>query len=138
MYKAEEVADYIVCFLKLKRRKVDQFKISCLLYFIQAYFMNTTNEPCFEDKMIAWGICAVVPDIYYKYKGSEIGVERKKYSFSEKDQKRIDNVLNTLVKYSTESLIRAVMRQDAFKIARRFHRDRELSLSFMRDYPLSN
>ena len=68
MYKAIEIANYIIEYEHSKKRFINNLKLQKLLYFVQAQFLIDYDEPCFNDRIEAWSFGPVVPDVYHAYK----------------------------------------------------------------------
>lgn len=63
MYKAEEIAAYIVKTSKW----MNKFKLQSVLYFVQAEFLVVKGTPCFPDPIEAWDFGPVIPSVYRQY-----------------------------------------------------------------------
>ena len=65
-----------------------------ILYFIQAEFLVSENEPCFYEEIEAWNFGPVVPEVYHVYKifgGSNIYIRNfNKDKILQKDRELIE------------------------------------------------
>ena len=68
MYKALDIARYIIERCREKNRTVSNLKLQKILYFVQAEFLVTKNQPCFGETIEAWDFGPVVPEVYYEYR----------------------------------------------------------------------
>lgn len=93
MYKALDIARYIIERCREKNRTVSNLKLQKILYFVQAEFLVTKNQPCFAETIEAWDFGPVVPEVYYEYRmyGSAnipcIGKSRVNQLISARDKK---------------------------------------------------
>ena len=70
MYKANDIAKYfIVLAEKEYEDPLTNMKIQKMLYYAQGFHLALFNIPLFEDKIEAWRLGPVIPDVYQKYKG---------------------------------------------------------------------
>lgn len=114
MYCALDVAKYIVT----KHDFISNLGLQKLLYFIQAEFLISTGNPCFDDPIEAWAFGPVVPAVYEKYKiyggGSIYDFEKDndtKYLILNNDKKIIDDVVNQLSPYPAAVLTDVTLHQ---------------------------
>ena len=68
MYSALLVAKQIIKYCNSQDYSVSNLKLQKLLYFVQAEFLVSTNNPCFPEEIEAWNFGPVVPVVYRKYK----------------------------------------------------------------------
>lgn len=68
MYDVLDVCYYIIKYSNDKGHGVSNLKLQKLLYFIQAWFLINTRNPCFKEKIEAWDFGSVVPIAYYEFK----------------------------------------------------------------------
>ena len=68
MYRALQIAKYVIDYSNNKRYPVSNLKLQKLLYFIQAEFLVSTGHPCFSDDIEAWPLGPVVPNVYQTYR----------------------------------------------------------------------
>ena len=67
-YGVLDVSRYIINYSNLKDYGISNLKLQKILYFVQAYFLIQTSQPCFKDKIEAWDFGPVVPKAYCEYK----------------------------------------------------------------------
>lgn len=67
-YNALDVSQYVIKYSNDQDYGISNLKLQKILYFIQAYFLIRKNEPCFANKIEAWDIGPVIPDVYDKYR----------------------------------------------------------------------
>lgn len=138
MYKAMDVALYIINYLSSDNYSVSNLKLQKLLYFVQGFFLCIKNQPCFNEEIEAWDFGPVVPEVYHQYKffGSNgipvtdyyeyveydghdmISFKKRKLSeisFSEIDKNILNMVLNRLKSYSATALVNITHSQDPWK-----------------------
>ena len=72
MNKTNDVLDisrYIINYSNAEGYGCSNFKLQKLLYFIQAYFLiSKEHEPCFNEKIEAWDIGPIVPEVYKEFR----------------------------------------------------------------------
>lgn len=67
-YNVLDVSQYVIKYSNERDYGISNLKLQKILYFIQAYFLIEKNEPCFDNKIEAWGFGPVIPDAYDKYR----------------------------------------------------------------------
>ena len=68
MYKAIDIARYVIYYCHQNSYSISNLKLQKLLYFIQAYFLLKKDEECFTDNIEAWDFGPVIPNVYHEYK----------------------------------------------------------------------
>lgn len=68
MYDALLISSFIIGYSNKKGYGISNLKLQKILYFIQAYFLITKDEPCFSDLIEAWDFGPVVPTVYQEFK----------------------------------------------------------------------
>lgn len=122
-YKVLDVARYIVKRCNLNNQAISNLKLQKILYFVQAEFLVTKNEPCFNETIEAWAFGPVVPDVYHYYKGYGAGnipsLKRvpDRTSISESDQELINGIVDECAQYSASELVDITHRQTPWKSA---------------------
>lgn len=135
MYKAMDVALYIIHYLNSEKYSVSNLKLQKLLYFVQGFFLCIKNEPCFNEEIEAWDFGPVVPDVYHRYKifgsnsismtdyyeyveydgNDKIHFKKRRLdeiSFIDIDKKIINMVLEQLKGYSATTLVNITHQQE--------------------------
>lgn len=114
MYCALDVAKYIVT----KHDFISNLGLQKLLYFIQAEFLISTGNPCFDDPIEAWAFGPVIPSVYKEYKiygGGSIYASKKdnaaNHLILDYDKKIIDDVVSHLIKYPAAVLTDVTLHQ---------------------------
>lgn len=69
MYKAVDLAKYIVTKCWKEDCPISNLQLQKILYFIQKAFLKQ-GKRAFSDEMEAWQFGPVVPNVYYKFCGS--------------------------------------------------------------------
>ena len=79
MYKALDIAKYIINKCTNDNIPISNMQLQKILYCIQREFLKSGKE-AFSDEMEAWQIGPVVSEIYYKYCGFGAMPIRMKYT----------------------------------------------------------
>lgn len=126
MYKASDIARYIIERCKETNRQISNLKLQKILYFVQAEFLVAKNEPCFEEPIEAWDFGPVVPSVYYEYRmfgGAEIpriGSSNVKGIISPSDRKILNGIIDACSEYSASALVEITHNQTPWKMAHEF------------------
>lgn len=119
MYRALDVAQYVIAYESSKNRTVSNLRLQKLLYFIQCVFFAVQNKACFSDELEAWAYGPVVPEVYRKYKvyGSTFIPEtvNNKSAFLSQDISLINNMLDACASRSTSGLVEISHKQAPWK-----------------------
>ena len=116
MYSAETVSKYIIMRCNELGKTISNLKLQKILYFVQAEFLVTKNQPCFHEAIEAWDFGPVVPTIYHKYKiygSASIPCVSKNahLMFTEQDRDLIDGIIESCAKYSASTLVEITHKQ---------------------------
>lgn len=68
MYKAVEVAKYVINYSHDINHPISNLKLQKILYYIQAASLVELGYKCFEEAIVAWEFGPVVEDVYQLYK----------------------------------------------------------------------
>ena len=68
VYKATEVAKYVVNFSSQSGDKITQLKLQKILYYIQGTYLALKGRPVFSDEIMAWKLGPAVHSVYSEYK----------------------------------------------------------------------
>lgn len=121
MYSALDVAKYVISYSNEKRYEISNLKLQKILYFIQAEFLVSENEPCFYEEIEAWNFGPVVPEVYHVYKifgGSNIYIRNfNKNKILQKDREIIEAMVDVCAKYSPSRLVEITHNQAPWKNA---------------------
>lgn len=145
MYRALDVANYIIEYCHKENIKMSNLKLQKVLYFIQALFLVSTSgtKPCFEDDIEAWDFGPVIPAVYQNYKihgSSNIPIDpkdpRKGYYGKIKlsDAKLIESMIQRTKSYSAARLVEITHNQAPWKNAYRPRMNRVISNESIYNY----
>lgn len=135
MYKAIDVARYIINYLDDNGMSITNLKLQKILYYVQAAFLTSDEkEACYSDAIICWQHGPVVKSVYDYFKKFGAGkIERqdsyrriavKDGSFvfenvkfdsdiiKECDKQRINDVVDALEKYDAWTLVDKTHEED--------------------------
>lgn len=65
MYKAIEIAKYVVSKCYEDGYPISNLQLQKILYFIQKTYLQKHNHPLFQESIEAWQFGPVVPTVYY-------------------------------------------------------------------------
>lgn len=111
MYRAMDIARYIIERCSETNSAVSNLKLQKILYFVQAEFLVVKEQPCFAEEIQAWDFGPVVPDVYYAYRmygGANIPCLGKSGVFliiSSQDKKLLNGIIDECSKYSASALV---------------------------------
>ena len=126
-----------------------------VLYFVQAYFLISTPEQCFKERIEAWDFGPVVPEAYREYKqfGSsnipsvsyyvEMNYEDfwnskvKKFRdeiISDSDKKRVEAVVDRFSDYSATELVEIAHHQAPWMDVYVPYRNNEITPQAIKEY----
>lgn len=111
MYRALDIARYIIERCSSTNKTISNLKLQKILYFVQAEFLVSKDQPCFAEKIEAWDFGPVVPEVYYTYRmfGSAnipcIGKSRVSQMISPSDKKLLNGIIDECAKYSASALV---------------------------------
>ena len=123
IYPVERIAKYIIKYSSENLKYVSNLRLQKILYFVQAEFLVSKNEPCFREDIYAWQYGPVVPSVYNKYRifGSmSIPAEETdldSYKILDDDKFIINEVVDECNKYSTTYLVQLTHEQKPWKAA---------------------
>lgn len=67
IYNAMEVADFIIDLCSKMNSPISNLRLQKLLYFVWVDYYREMGEMLFFDKIYAWQLGPVVPEVYYEY-----------------------------------------------------------------------
>lgn len=122
MYNALDIARYIIKHENSADRSVSNLRLQKLLYFVQAQFLVSKHEPCFNGRMEAWNFGPVVPEVYHEYKmfGSTNipdSLSDSNINLSDQDRTLIDKILDHCAQLSSTTLVSITHNQKPWKEA---------------------
>lgn len=130
MYDVLTIARFIINYCNTENITISNLKLQKLLYFVQAYFLITHDEPCFRENIEAWDFGPVIPEVYHEFKqygsGNIPRIDRyivynndnyyyEAYNadvISENDQHLIQDVINEFRGYTATDLVKLTHSQD--------------------------
>lgn len=107
-----DVADFFIQIANLSEDdQMTNLKLNKLMYYAQGVFLARTGRPLFNNRIEAWQLGPVVPEIYHKYKvcgknpipSSEEDIDRSK--FSEEEMETLLDVMREFGKYTGSTLV---------------------------------
>lgn len=111
MYRAIDIARYIILFCKENGYSISNLKLQKLLYFVQAQFLVNLGTAAFDEDIEAWDFGPVVPEVYQYFKiwgNSEIPFNEAvgaREKILEAHQQEIDEILNECAPYTASALV---------------------------------
>lgn len=114
MYNVLDVCRHVINYSNDKDYGISNLKLQKILYFIQAYFLISTSEPCFVEPIEAWDLGPVVPEAYHEYKqygSGDIPYIKSYIRFDEEDiwnssdVKFEDNIISKNDKHLMDSVV---------------------------------
>lgn len=154
-YNVIDVSRHVINYSNEKDYGVSNLKLQKLLYFIQAYFLLTKKEVCFNEKIEAWDLGPVVPVAYREFKqfgSSNIPsityVIEKDYDniwnskvipfydvvVSDNDKKLMNAVVDKFSEYSASDLVRLTHRQKPWIDAYVPKGNNEITIDSIKEY----
>ena len=108
IYKATEVAAYVVKVSEASGDVITQLKLQKILYYIQGAFLALKGEPAFSDEVLAWKYGPAVYTVFSEYKefgNSPISASKSDIVISEADQLFIKEIYNRYRGFSPSQLV---------------------------------
>lgn len=155
IYKVLDVCRHVINYSNEKDYGISNLKLQKILYFIQAFFLVSTPEQCFAERIEAWDFGPVVPEAYREYKQFGSGDipsvsyiinfdeddiwESKvtKYTdniLSEEDKSRIESVVDKFADYSATDLVSITHAQKPWKNAYQRGQNNEITVKAIKEY----
>lgn len=140
MYRALDITRYIVERCNSMNMSINNFKLQKILYFVQAEFLVSKNEPCFIEKIQALDFGPVVPEVYYAYRmfGSAnipcIGKSRVAQMICPNDKELLNGIIDECSKYSTSALMEITHNQTPWIDAYRLGQNTEITKESIKEY----
>lgn len=122
MYSAIDVSKYIILRCNKSGKTISNLKLQKILYFLQAEFLVSQNNPCFCETIEAWDFGPVIPDVYHTYKiyGSAnipMITDNEYCPFQKEDKILADAIIDQCAQYSASALVEITHRQSPWKEA---------------------
>lgn len=108
MYKAIDIAKYIVSYAMQQGSPVSNLKLQKILYFLWIEFYRLTGRELFSDSFCAWKLGPVVPSTYYEfcsYAGTPIMTTFNVQLENTDDIKRINSIIDRYLRKSVSLLV---------------------------------
>lgn len=140
MYRVLDIARYVIERSRDTDKTISNLKLQKILYFIQAEFLVTKNQPCFAEEIQAWDFGPVVPDVYYAYRvfGSAnipcIGKSRVSQIISSEDKKILNGIIDECSKYSASELVEITHNQSPWGKAYKPGQNNEITPESIKKY----
>lgn len=115
MYRAIDIAMYIIEYGRANNKHINNLKLQKVLYFLWIEFYRKTKKSLFSEDFVAWHYGPVIPEIYYEFShfgASPIYVYRSdsEISIDSMTESIITEILSKLLKYESHTLIRESLR----------------------------
>ena len=155
IYKVLDVSRHVINYSNEKEYGISNLKLQKILYFIQAFFLVSTSEQCFEEKIEAWDFGPVVPEAYREYKqfgsgdipsisyiidfdGEDIWeskvIKYKDNVISEPDKQKIESVVDKFADYSATDLVSITHAQTPWKAAYKKGQNNEITIDSIKGF----
>lgn len=140
MYRALDIARYIIERCRKNNKTISNLKLQKILYFVQAEFLVSKNQPCFAEKIEAWDFGPVVPDVYFVYRmyGSAnipcIGKSRASQLISTRDKELLDGIIDECSRYSASALVEITHNQTPWLEAYKPGYNNEITTESIKNY----
>lgn len=129
MYKAIDIASYVINWCNDNNYTITNLKLQKLLYFLQGEIYRYTGERLIDDDFYAWQLGPVVPNVYYSYAMySSLPLPSQNISIDipENYENIIINILNKYARKSTWDLVDLSHGQDPWKYNYQIFGDKSL------------
>ena len=114
IYNVLDICYYIIEYSYEKEDCINNLKLQKLLYFVQAWFLINTNEPCFFQDIEAWDFGAVVPEIYSKFSKFGCGTlpfYKCSIEIFEDDKFLINSVISKFLNWTSTDMLKLIHHQ---------------------------
>lgn len=115
IYRAKDIAAYIVNYSIENGNCVSNLKLQKLLYYVQAYFAIQKNTPCFNEDIEHWRHGPVVREVYSEYKvyfNDDIMEIKSGKDIEENDKLLINEVVDSYCKYSPWQMVKKTHQEE--------------------------
>ena len=69
MYKAMDIAQYIITKCTRDGSPVSNLQLQKILYWVQGEYLAISGRPLFQEDFFSWQIGPVMPNVYYRFCG---------------------------------------------------------------------
>ena len=125
-YNVFKLSDYIIKFHHENGKMINNLRLNGILYFLQAYFLQQTDNVCFVEELEARDYGPVVPAVYSKY--SKFGVDdipdnkdSEDPGFTPADRKLVHELLEFTGRMSNSQITNIIHDQRPYRHARDSH-----------------
>lgn len=111
MVTALDVANFFIVHCKDTEDPMTNARVNKYVYFAQGYSLGRTGKPLFEDKIEAWDMGPVIPDLYDRFKThknyplTDIEGEYNPEAFTKDELQILIDVMIDFRNMSTEAVI---------------------------------
>lgn len=115
MYKAVDIAKYIINKCISLGRPISNLQLQKILYYVQGeYICKTGGEVLFNENIEAWPYGPVIPEVYYEFNG---------YSSSNINVKQNFNNIGIIEKNIIDPIIEEKSLLSAWKLVQQTHQE---------------
>lgn len=119
MYKAIDIAKYVIKKAISFNRPISNLQLQKILYYIQGILLAKNGEGIFSENIEAWQYGPVIPEVYYafnKYASSEIINDYDiNIQFDEEDKTIIDSIIEEKSRLNAWRLVSDTHKEDPWK-----------------------
>ena len=143
MYDVLAVSQFIINYSQKKEHYVSNYKLQCLLYFVQAYFLMELNQKCFEEKIEAWDCGPIIPEVHQVFK--EYGLcdildssPSPIVFYKGKHQRMIQTVVDKFANYYGSELTKIIFNQTPWNNCYASNEKNEITIEELKEYFCNN
>jgi uncharacterized phage-associated protein len=120
LYKAVDIAEYVISIAHEMGDDITQLKLQKLLYYVQGYHLALKDAPLYDEELLAWKhgpVIYSVRKVYAQYKDNPLPQVEVHSSMDEFDKQFIREIYNKFRKYSAGELVRMTHKEKPWKEA---------------------
>ena len=123
MYTAKEIAEYVIGYYSMEKQSyISNLKLQKVMYFLQANHLVSTGRKLFDEKIEAVSFGPVIKSVYKEYMiygSANIPYHKNTYKLNilNNDQKDMNELLDELEPYSSNSLLEIIFHQTPWEKA---------------------
>lgn len=143
VYKAIDIARYVINYLEDNGRHISNLKLQKILYYIQAAFLTEKGEPCFDEDIVCWRHGPVVKSVYDRFRchadssiprqneiprlaieDGQLRMKNKPFDYNdyeEEDRSRMEEVILGLAGFGPWYLVDRTHEEDPWKSLREYN-----------------
>jgi len=133
MYKAMDIALFILEYCRKKGYKVGSTRLQKILYFAQIAYLVVEKTPLFKEKITAWKEGPTIPDVYYKVEDPATETKPSEHIFRV-DKTFLMDLVDKCLSISEDVLNRIILKQRPWIEANQDREDIEITLDSLVDY----